>query len=177
LLYRTKPSDCCLVDIKLSFKLKLSAEMNILKAGDKAPAINATDQDGNKITLDSLRGRKVVLYFYPKDDTPGCTAEACSIRDNYRQLLDQNYSVIGVSPDNQKSHQKFAEKHELPFPLLVDTDKKVIMDYGVWGPKKFMGREYDGVIRTTFIINEKGIIEEIISKVDTKNHAFQVLDR
>ncbi|KAF0196129.1 MAG: peroxiredoxin Q/BCP [Bacteroidetes bacterium] len=151
--------------------------MNILKAGDKAPAINATDQDGNKITLDSLRGRKVVLYFYPKDDTPGCTAEACSIRDNYRQLLDQNYSVIGVSPDNQKSHQKFAEKHELPFPLLVDTDKKVIMDYGVWGPKKFMGREYDGVIRTTFIINEKGIIEEIISKVDTKNHAFQVLDR
>jgi len=151
--------------------------MNKLKAGDKAPAINATDQDGNKITLDSLRGRKVVLYFYPKDDTPGCTAEACSIRDNYRQLLDQNYSVIGVSPDNQKSHQKFAEKHELPFPLLVDTDKKVIMDYGVWGPKKFMGREYDGVIRTTFIINEKGIIEEIISKVDTKNHAFQVLDR
>jgi len=151
--------------------------MNKLKAGDKAPAINATDQDGNKITLDSLRGRKVVLYFYPKDDTPGCTAEACSIRDNYRQLLDQNYSVIGVSPDNQKSHQKFAEKHELPFPLLVDTDKKVIMDYCVWGPKKFMGREYDGVIRTTFIINEKGIIEEIISKVDTKNHAFQVLDR
>ncbi|MBK6345332.1 MAG: thioredoxin-dependent thiol peroxidase [Bacteroidales bacterium] len=151
--------------------------MNKLKAGDKAPAINATDQDGNKITLDSLRGRKVVLYFYPKDDTPGCTAEACSIRDNYRQLLDQNYSVIGVSPDNQKSHQKFAEKHELPFPLLVDTEKKVIMDYGVWGPKKFMGREYDGVIRTTFIINEKGIIEEIISKVDTKNHAYQVLDR
>lgn len=151
--------------------------MNKLKAGDKAPAINATDQDGNKITLDSLRGRKVVLYFYPKDDTPGCTAEACSMRDNYRQLLDQNYSVIGVSPDNQKSHQKFAEKHELPFPLLVDTEKKVIMDYGVWGPKKFMGREYDGVIRTTFIINEKGIIEEIISKVDTKNHAYQVLDR
>jgi len=151
--------------------------MNKLKAGDKAPAINATDQDGNKITLDSLRGRKVVLYFYPKDDTPGCTAEACSMRDNYRQLLDQNYSVIGVSPDNQKSHQKFAEKHELPFPLLVDTEKKVIMDYGVWGPKKFMGREYEGVIRTTFIINEKGIIEEIISKVDTKNHAYQVLDR
>ncbi|MFH1121038.1 MAG: thioredoxin-dependent thiol peroxidase [Bacteroidota bacterium] len=151
--------------------------MNKLKAGDKAPAINATDQDGNKITLDSLRGRKVVLYFYPKDDTPGCTAEACSIRDNYRQLLEQNYSVIGVSPDSQKSHQKFAEKHELPFPLVVDADKKVIMDYGVWGPKKFMGREYDGVIRTTFIINEKGIIEEIISNVDTKNHAFQVLDR
>jgi peroxiredoxin Q/BCP len=151
--------------------------MNKLKAGDKAPAINAIDQDGNKITLDSLKGRKVVLYFYPKDDTPGCTAEACSIRDNYRQLIDQNYSVIGVSPDSQKSHKKFAEKHELPFSLLADTEKKVIMDYGVWGPKKFMGREYEGVIRTTFIINEKGVIEEIIDKVDTKNHAFQVLDR
>lgn len=151
--------------------------MIALKAGDKAPAINATDQDGNKISLESLKGRKVVLYFYPKDDTPGCTAEACSLRDNYKQLTDLGYFVIGVSPDNQKSHQKFADKHELPFPLIADPEKKVIMDYGTWGPKKFLGREYDGVIRTTFIINEKGIIDEVISKVDTKNHAFQVLDR
>jgi len=150
--------------------------MSTLKAGDKAPAINTIDQDGNPLSLLSLKGRKVVLYFYPKDDTPGCTAEACSLRDNYRQLLDQGYAIIGVSPDNQKSHQKFAEKHELPFPLIADVDKKVIMDYGVWGLKKFMGREYEGVIRTTFIINENGIISEVISKVDTKNHAFQVLN-
>ncbi|NTW24440.1 MAG: thioredoxin-dependent thiol peroxidase [Lentimicrobium sp.] len=150
--------------------------MSALKAGDKAPAINTTDHDGNPLSLSSLKGRKVVLYFYPKDDTPGCTAEACSLRDNYRQLLDQGYSVIGVSPDNQKLHQKFAEKHELPFPLIADVDKKVIKDYGVWGLKKFMGREYEGVIRTTFIINESGIIDEVISKVDTKNHAFQVLN-
>lgn len=150
--------------------------MSTLKAGDKAPAINTIDQDGNPLSLLNLKGRKVVLYFYPKDDTPGCTAEACSLRDNYRQLLDQGYAIIGVSPDNQKSHQKFAEKHELPFPLIADVDKKVIMDYGVWGLKKFMGREYEGVIRTTFIINEDGIISDVISKVDTKNHAFQVLN-
>lgn len=150
--------------------------MSTLKAGDKAPAINTIDQDGNPVSLLSLKGRKVVLYFYPKDDTPGCTAEACSLRDNYRKLLDQGYAIIGVSPDNQKSHQKFAEKHELPFPLIADVDKKVIMDYGVWGLKKFMGREYEGVIRTTFIINENGIISEVISKVDTRNHAFQVLN-
>lgn len=150
--------------------------MSTLKAGDKAPAINTVDQDGNPLSLLSLKGRKVVLYFYPKDDTPGCTAEACSLRDNYRQLLDQGYAIIGVSPDNQKSHQKFAEKHELPFPLVADVDKKVIKDYGVWGLKKFMGREYEGVIRTTFIINEIGTISEVISKVDTKNHAFQVLN-
>ncbi len=150
--------------------------MSTLKAGDKAPAINTIDQDGNPVSLLSLKGRKVVLYFYPKDDTPGCTAEACSLRDNYRKLLDQGYAIIGVSPDNQKSHQKFAERHELPFPLIADVDKKVIMDYGVWGLKKFMGREYEGVIRTTFIINENGIISEVISKVDTRNHAFQVLN-
>ncbi len=151
--------------------------MITLKVGDKAPAINATDHDGNKVSLDSLKGRKVVLYFYPKDDTPGCTAEACSLRDNYQQLMNQGYSILGVSPDNQKSHQKFAEKHELPFPLIADVDKVILKEYGVWGPKKFMGREYDGVIRTTFIINEKGVIDEVISKVDTKNHAFQVLNR
>ncbi len=151
--------------------------MSTLKKGDKAPAINATDQDGNTLSLEALKGRKVVLYFYPKDDTPGCTAEACSLRDNYQQLISNGYSVIGVSPDNQKSHQKFVEKHELPFPLIADTDKTILNAYGVWGPKKFMGREYDGVIRTTFIINEKGIIDEVITKVDTKNHAFQILSQ
>lgn len=150
--------------------------MITLKVGDKAPAINATDQDGNNVSLEALKGRKVVLYFYPKDDTPGCTAEACSLRDNYQQLISLGFSVIGVSPDNQISHRKFTEKHELPFPLIADVDKKVIKEYGVWGPKKFMGREYEGVIRTTFIINEKGIIDEVISKVDTKNHAFQILN-
>jgi thioredoxin-dependent peroxiredoxin len=151
--------------------------MITLNVGDKAPAINATDQDGNKISLEALKGRKVVLYFYPKDDTPGCTAEACSLRDNYHQLISKGYSIIGVSPDNQKSHQKFVEKHELPFPLIADTDKTILNAYGVWGPKKFMGREYDGVIRTTFIISEKGIIEEVITKVDTRNHAFQILSQ
>ena len=151
--------------------------MSTLKKGDKAPAINATDQDGNTLSLEALKGRKVVLYFYPKDDTPGCTAEACSLRDNYQQLMNQGYSILGVSPDNQKSHQKFVEKHELPFPLIADTEKTILNAYGVWGPKKFMGREYDGVIRTTFIINEKGIIDEVITKVDTKNHAFQVLSQ
>ncbi|MBK6964538.1 MAG: thioredoxin-dependent thiol peroxidase [Bacteroidales bacterium] len=150
--------------------------MITLKVGDKAPAINATDQHGNNVSLEALKGRKVVLYFYPKDDTPGCTAEACSLRDNYQQLISLGYSVIGVSPDNQPSHRKFAEKHELPFPLIADVDKNVIKEYGVWGLKKFMGREYEGVIRTTFIINEKGIIDEVISKVDTKNHAFQILN-
>lgn len=151
--------------------------MNKLKVGDKAPMMDSTDHEGNRISLEAFKGRKVVLYFYPKDDTPGCTAEACSFRDNYTQLTAQGYVIIGVSPDNLKSHMKFVEKHELPFSLISDPDKKVITDYGVWGLKKFMGREYEGVIRTTFIINEKGLIEEIITKVDTKNHAFQVLDR
>lgn len=151
--------------------------MGILKAGDKAPVFNEIDHEGNRISLESLRGRKVVIYFYPKDDTPGCTAEACSLRDNFSKLTDQGYYIIGVSPDSQKSHLKFAEKHELPFPLIADTDKTIIREYGVWGLKKFMGREYEGVIRTTFIVDEKGIIEEVIAKVDTKNHAFQLLDR
>ena len=127
------------------------------------------------VSLESFRGNKVVLYFYPKDDTPGCTAEACSLRDNYEALLARGYKVVGVSPDSEKSHQKFTDKYELPFPLIADTEKKILQDYGVWGRKKFMGREYDGVIRTTFIIDEKGLIEEVIEKVDTKNHAAQVL--
>lgn len=149
--------------------------MSKFKPGDQAPAFSGKDQSGNMVSLESFRGNKVVLYFYPKDDTPGCTAEACSLRDNYEALLARGYKVVGVSPDSEKSHQKFINKYELPFPLISDTEKKILQDYGVWGRKKFMGREYDGVIRTTFIIDEKGVIEEVIEKVDTKNHAAQVL--
>ncbi|MDY0103967.1 MAG: thioredoxin-dependent thiol peroxidase [Lentimicrobium sp.] len=149
--------------------------MGKLAVGDTAPAIHAKDQHGNDIKLEDFKGSKVVLYFYPKDNTPGCTAEACSLRDNYELLLTQGYKVIGVSPDNEKSHQKFIDKFNLPFPLISDTDKKVLQDYGVWGRKKFMGREYDGVIRTTFVIDEAGKIAEIIEKVDTKKHAEQIL--
>lgn len=145
------------------------------KPGDKAPAFTGRDQSGNEVSLDAFRGSKVVLYFYPKDNTPGCTAQACNLRDNYEALLAKGYKVIGVSPDSEKSHQKFIEKYSLPFPLIADTEKKILQEYGVWGRKKFMGREYDGVHRTTFIIDENGIIEEVISKVDTKNHASQFI--
>lgn len=149
--------------------------MTALKTGDKAPDFTGKDQKGNEISLTSLKGNKVVLYFYPKDDTPGCTAQACSLRDNYEALINAGYRVIGVSPDSEKSHIKFAEKYDLPFPLLADTDKKIANDYGVWGRKKFMGKEYDGVIRTTVIIDAEGVISEVIEKVDTKNHANQIL--
>jgi len=149
--------------------------MTALKTGDKAPDFTGKDQKGNEISLTSLKGNKVVLYFYPKDDTPGCTAQACSLRDNYEALISAGYGVIGVSPDSEKSHVKFAEKYDLPFPLLADTDKKIANDYGVWGRKKFMGKEYDGVIRTTVIIDAEGVISEVIEKVDTKNHANQIL--
>ena len=149
--------------------------MTHLKAGDQAPAIQAVDQNGNPISLDQFKGKKVVLYFYPKDNTPGCTAQACNLTDNYEALLAAGYQVIGVSADNEKAHQKFIEKYNLPFPLIPDTDKKVIQDYGVWGPKKFMGKEFDGIHRTTFIINENGLIEEVITKVKTKEHTAQIL--
>lgn len=146
-----------------------------LKAGDKAPSINALDQFGNKISLDDFSGNKVILYFYPKDDTPGCTAEACSLRDSNSILIEKGFKIIGVSADNAKSHVKFSEKYNLPFPLIPDTEKKVIQDYGVWGRKKFMGREFDGIIRTTFVIGEDGTILKIYDKVDTKDHANQIL--
>ena len=149
--------------------------MVILKTGDIAPQFEGTDQNGNQVSLNGLKGNKVVLYFYPKDDTPGCTAEACDLRDNYDHLMKKGYKVLGVSPDNLKSHQKFAEKFNLPFPLLPDPDRTIIEAYGVWGPKKFLGKSFDGVLRTTFIISEEGLIEEVISKVDTKNHTQQIL--
>ena len=149
--------------------------MSKLKIGDKAPLINAVDQNGNKITLDQYKGKKVVLYFYPKDMTSGCTAQACNLSDNYSHLNKNGYDVIGVSCDSVKRHQKFIEKYDLPFNLISDEDKKVVNDYGVWQLKKFMGREYMGIVRTTFLINENGEIEDIIEKVNTKDHTSQIL--
>ena len=150
--------------------------MATLIIGDKAPQIKANDQHGKSFDLSAMKGSKVVLYFYPKDDTPGCTAEACNLRDNYTHLIAKGYKVVGVSPDDIKSHLKFSEKFELPFPLLPEPGKVIINAYGVWGPKKFMGKSYEGVIRTTFIIDESGNIERIIDKVDTKNHSGQIAD-
>jgi len=146
-----------------------------LKKGDTAPNFVGIDQNGNEIKLNNLVGKKVILYFYPKDNTPGCTAQACNLRDNYDSLLKSGFIVIGISADNQKSHQKFIEKYNLPFPLITDTEKEIIKAYGVWGPKKFMGKSFDGILRTTFVIDENGIIEEIIEKVDTKEHTKQIL--
>ena len=150
--------------------------MSKLQIGDKAPAINAIDQNTNSINLESLSGKKVVLYFYPKDMTPGCTAQSCNLSDNYQLLQERGFEVIGVSCDSVKRHQKFVEKHNLPFNLISDEDQKVVNDYGVWQLKKFMGREYMGIVRTTFIIDEKGLISDIISKVNTKEHTTQIID-
>ncbi|KAA3648984.1 MAG: thioredoxin-dependent thiol peroxidase [Bacteroidetes bacterium] len=146
-----------------------------LKVGDKAPDINAKTQDGENFSLAQVSGKKLVLYFYPKDNTPGCTAQACNLKDNYKELIKRGYVVYGVSADSALKHQKFIEKYELPFDLLVDEEKKIINAYGVWGPKKFMGKEYEGINRTTFIIDETGKIEEIIEKVKTKDHTNQIL--
>ncbi len=149
--------------------------MTTLKPGDKAPSFEAKNQNGETIRSSDFSGKKVLLFFYPKASTPGCTAEACNLRDNYQTLLDKGYEVIGVSADTEKKQLNFSEKNELPYSLLADTDKKVIEAFGVWGPKKFMGREYDGIHRTSFVIDENGIIEEVITKVKTKDHAAQIL--
>lgn len=149
--------------------------MTTLKVGDKAPSFEALDQAGNTIKLADYSGKKLVLFFYPKASTPGCTAEACNLRDNYKTFLSKGYDVLGVSADSAKRQQNFITKNELPFPLLADEDKAVIEAFGVWGPKKFMGREYDGIHRTTFVIGENGLIEEVIGKVKTKAHTEQIL--
>jgi len=146
-----------------------------LEVGKKAPDFEAKDQNGNTIKLSDFVGKKVVLYFYPKDNTPGCTAQACNLRDNYELLQEKGYQVIGVSQDSEKSHQKFIAKHELPFPLIADTDHTVHNLYGTWGEKSMYGKTYMGTIRTTFIIDEAGNLEEIIKKVKTKDHTNQVL--
>ena len=149
--------------------------MSQLQVGQAAPEIQGTDEQGNPLSLSQFSGKKLVLFFYPKDDTPGCTAEACSLRDAYGELQAQGYALLGVSPDTAQKHQKFKKNHNLPFPLLVDNDKATMYAYGVWGPKKFMGRSYEGVSRTTFVIDEAGMIAKIIDKVETKSHASQIL--
>ncbi len=148
----------------------------ILKVGDKAPLFEGKDQDGKIVRLDTYRGQSVVLYFYPKDNTPGCTAEACSLRDYNSELKKAGYVVIGVSSDSEKSHKKFIEKYNLPFILIADVDKEINKAYGVWVEKSMYGKTYMGTARTTFVIDQKGIIVRIIDKVDTKNHAEQLLN-
>ncbi len=146
-----------------------------LQAGETAPEFSGVDQNGNTISLSQFKGEKVILYFYPKDDTPGCTKEACNLRDNYELLLKQGFVVLGVSADTKKAHQKFINKYELPFPLIADTDKSIIEAYGVWGEKNMYGRKYMSIFRTTFIIDESGNIVKIFKKVDTSNHTTQIL--
>lgn len=147
----------------------------MLKVGDKMPAFSVADQDGNIVTNESLMGKKSVIYFYPKDSTPGCTAEACDIRDNYQMFLAKGYTVIGVSKDSQKSHKNFIAKYGLPFPLLSDVSTEMIQAFGAWGEKKLYGKSYFGIIRTTFVFDEQGVVERVIEKVDTKNHTQQIL--
>ena len=149
--------------------------MTPLKVGDKVPAFSVTDDRGNSQSLNDYSGKKLVVFFYPKANTPGCTAEACDLRDHYKELLDAGYSLLGVSADSEKKQRNFSAKYDLPFPLLADEDKEVINAFGVWGLKKFMGKEYDGIHRMTFIINEEGVVERVIEKVKTKEHAEQIL--
>jgi peroxiredoxin Q/BCP len=159
-------------------KLKVTQDVtkvDKLKVGDKAPDFTMKNQEGKEYSLKDYKGKKVVLYFYPKDDTPGCTAESCNLRDNYSSLKKKGYEVIGVSVDSEKSHKKFATKFDLPFNLLADTEKKMVNDYGVWGEKSMFGKKYMGIIRTTFIIDETGKIEKVIKDVETGDHTAQVL--
>lgn len=151
--------------------------MASLKKGDKAPDFSGVDENGNPISLADYKGKKLVLYFYPKDDTPGCTAESCNLRDNYTFMQQQGYEILGVSADSARKHLNFIKKFDLPFHLLADTEKEVIKAYGAWGVKKMMGKEYEGILRTTFVINEGGVIDEVITKVATKAHAEQILER
>ncbi|PWK19788.1 thioredoxin-dependent thiol peroxidase [Xanthomarina spongicola] len=149
--------------------------MTNLEPGDKAPDFTSKDQDGNTISLADYKGKKLVLFFYPKASTPGCTAEACNLSDNYSRFQKAGYDILGVSADSEKRQTNFRNKYKFPYPLLADEDKSVIKAFGVWGPKKFMGREYDGIHRTTFVIDENGIIEDVILKVKTKEHTNQIL--
>jgi peroxiredoxin Q/BCP len=150
--------------------------MTQLKEGARAPLFKGKDQDGKEISLEDYKGKKVVLYFYPKDDTPGCTAEACNLRDNFNGLLSRGFVIIGVSPDNEKSHSKFKNKFELPFSLIADPETQIIQAYGAWGEKNLYGKKYMGVLRTTYVIDEAGIILKIINKVKTDDHTRQILE-
>ena len=149
--------------------------MALLKEGDKAPAFSGKTQTGEVILLKQFKGKKLILYFYPKDNTSGCTAESCNLRDNYEILVGKGFEVVGVSPDSETSHQKFISKHSLPFNLIADTEKNILKAYGAWGLKKMYGREYEGVMRTTYIIDEGGVIEKVFAKVKTKEHVEQIL--
>jgi peroxiredoxin Q/BCP len=147
-----------------------------LREGEKAPAFSGIDQNGKTHTLKDYKGKKLIIYFYPKDDTPGCTAQACNLRDNYKLLQKNGFSILGVSADDEKKHLKFIKKYDLPFPLIADTNHEMIKAFDVWGKKQFMGKIFDGIIRNTFVINEKGIISRIVTDVETKNHTEQLLE-
>jgi peroxiredoxin Q/BCP len=150
--------------------------MTALKTGDKAPIFSGKDQNGQTISLDQFKGKKLVIYFYPKDNTPGCTVEACNLRDNYAELREKGYEVVGVSADSSKSHTNFISKYSLPFPLIADEDKKIIRDYQAWGEKKMYGKTYEGILRKTFVVSEQGIIEKIIEKVKISEHSRQIFE-
>ncbi len=150
--------------------------MNTLKVGDKVPEFSAKDQDGNTISLSDFVGKKLAIFFYPRANTPTCTVEACNLRDHYSELLEHGYSILGVSADTERKQTNFRNKFNFPYPLLADIDHKVIETFGVWGPKKFMGRVFDGIHRVTFVINENGVIEKVIDKVKAKDHAAQILN-
>jgi len=149
--------------------------MNTLKVGDKVPEFSAKDENGNMISLSDYVGKKLIVFFYPKASTPGCTAEACNLRDNYSELKAQGYELLGVSADTPKRQLNFKNKYEFPFPLLADEDHTVLNIFGVWGPKQFMGKKYDGIHRMTFVINEEGVVSKVIEKVKTKDHTAQIL--
>lgn len=149
--------------------------MKRLNPGDKVPDFTVEDQDGNQVSLAGYKGKKLIVFFYPRANTPGCTAEACNLRDNYAALKNKGYELLGVSDDSKKKQSNFKKKYTLPFPLLADTDRQVINSFGVWGEKKFMGRVFDGIHRTTFVIDENGLVEKVIEKVDTEDHAAQLL--
>lgn len=150
--------------------------MNTLQVGDKVPNFISSDQNGNTVALSDYKGKKLVVFFYPAASTPTCTVEACNLRDHYKELKDAGYEILGVSKDTARKQKNFSDKYEFPFPLLADTDREVIEAFGVWGPKKFMGRTYDGIHRKTFVINEEGIVSKVIDKVKSKEHASQILD-
>lgn len=150
--------------------------MKTLEVGDKLPSFRVNDQDGNSISSEDYRGKKLIVFFYPKASTPGCTAEVCNLRDNYSDLQERGYELLGVSADSEKRQKNFKEKYKLPFPLLADENKEVLNAFGVWGPKKFMGRSFDGIHRKTFIFDDNGTVEKVIDKVKTKDHAAQILD-
>ena len=150
--------------------------MITLKSGDKAPKFSGVNENGEKISLADYKGKKLILFFYPADNTPTCTTEACNLRDNYELLREKGFELLGVSPDSEKKHQNFIQKYNLPFPLLADKDLKIIKAYGAWGPKVLFGVHYDGVLRSTFVINGKGVIEQVIANVKSKSHAEQILE-